>query len=361
MRKVAKLFLIISFICITGCVPSKKILEEIQIVQAAGYDPAEGGDENALRGTAGSAYIPPVEGEMSRNIVFSAVGNTSKQIRQSIQSKSSKPIEIGRIGILIFNEELAKKGVMNIIDNFQRDPHIGRDIYLVVSEGSAYDILNADYLEGESSPQYITDIVHQNMDRTIPKVDLHRFLFQHESKGFDPFMPIIKKEKEQIAVQGIALFNSDKYVGRISLKDSYIFKMLFEDIRQGQLETKWKDKYVSIQNLDSNSDYEIRKQNGQYEAKFTIELDGRVSESGGLDLTKKKNIENIERATEKEIKKQVEALLAKFKKLNVDPLGIGDKARQKGLYKKASWNSQYQQLPVKVHVSVNVVQAGIME
>ncbi|WP_162595937.1 Ger(x)C family spore germination protein [Bacillus sp. CGMCC 1.16541] len=356
MKKL-KALIVLSFIFITGCVPSNKIIEEIQIVQAAGYDLAEGG----FRGTAGSAYIPPVEGDMPRNIVFSAVGHTNKQIRQKLQSRSSKPIEIGRVGLLIFNRELAKGGVINIVDNFQRDPNIGRDIFLVVSEGSAYEILNSDYLEGESAPQYITDIVDQNMDRTIPKVDLHRFLFQYESKGYDPFMPIIKKVKDQIHVQGIALFNGDKYVDKISLKDSYIFKILSEDIRQGQLETKWKGRYVSIQNLDSDSDYEIRKRGGKYEAKFTIDLDGRVAESGGLDLTKKKNIRIIEEATEKEITKQAEALLNKFKALNVDPLGIGDKARQKGIFTESSWKSQYKELPIKVSVSVKIIQAGIME
>jgi spore germination protein len=98
------------------------------------------------------------------------------------------PPRAGRLGVIIFDQKIAEHGVLRFIDNFQRDANIGRDIHLVFTDESSFDILNNKYVESNSVPQYIIDVVDQNLDRTLPNVTFHQFLFQYYAKGFDPFM-----------------------------------------------------------------------------------------------------------------------------------------------------------------------------
>nr|WP_082892072.1 hypothetical protein [Sutcliffiella horikoshii] len=208
------------FLSLVGCTPEPKILEDIQLVQSVGYDLKE---EDEYIGTAGSSFVPPGENASPTDVTLTADGKTVKQIRQRMQAISAKPIEIGRLGVIIFSQEVAEAGIETIVDNYQRDPHIGRDIHLVVSQNKASEIFQSNYIESEDVSQYIIDVISQNIDRTLPKMNLHHYLFQYYAEGYDPFMPMISKRGNQIEVIGVALFNEDKYIEMIPFDESYIF------------------------------------------------------------------------------------------------------------------------------------------
>lgn len=159
-------------------------------MQTFGYDYV---NSEEFEGTAGSSNIPPGEQSMPVNEVFSATGKTSKRIRQKIQAEGARPIVVGRVGLVIFNQELAEHGIENQIDNLQRNPSIGRKLPLVVSKEKAKDIIDSTYSQSDSVSQYLIDVVEQNLEQTIPNVNLHRFLVHFYSKDADPFLPLIEK------------------------------------------------------------------------------------------------------------------------------------------------------------------------
>ncbi|MBM7584005.1 spore germination protein [Bacillus pakistanensis] len=344
---------------LSGCLPSTKILEDIQLVQSIGYDYI--GDEK-FQGTGGSSFITPGEKSIPKSVTFTAEGNTNRKILQKIQSKSPKPIEIGRVGVILFNQEIAKNGIMEHIESLEKDPSVGRDIYLAVSIGSTFEILDGTYPQSESVSQYLTEVIKQNMERTIPKMDLHRYLYHYYGKGLDPFMPVIAHEGRYIQIKGIALFKKDKLVDIIGLKESYVFKVLFESIRKGVLEVDFTEKEeISIRNLSSDTNYKVTKDHEKYQIEVNIKLNGQISDSAGLKLSDDKVIKKIEKATEKQIKEHAANLIKKFQDLEVDPLGMGDKARQKGDFNKKDWQGQYGDMEIKVHADVDVSQSGIAE
>jgi spore germination protein len=340
---------------LSSCIPDSKILEDVQLIQAIGYDYINDGE---FQLTAGATYTPPGIQSKPQNIALTAIGRTSRNIRQEIQAQSPRPVEIGRVGVILFDEEMARSGIGNHVDNLQRDPNIGRDINLVVSKGKSNEILSTDVDQHESVSQFVIDLVTQNMERTIPSINLHHFLFQYRGLGFDPFLPFIEKKDDLIKVSGVALFKEDHLIDTIDMKEGYILKVLYEKIRKGILEIELKDKEVSIQNLSSNTKFKPKKTVNGYKFNVSVKMDGRVMEGGGLDLTQKKNIEKIEKRTEKMLEKEALALLEKLQKLNVDPLGIKEELRQAG-YK--DWKKQYGSVQFEVDAAVHLIQAGIME
>ncbi|MCM3595068.1 Ger(x)C family spore germination protein [Metabacillus idriensis] len=352
-----KVFAILLCMCLlSGCIPVSKVLEDVQLIQAIGYDYV---NEKEFQVTAGATYTPPGIQSKPQNVALTAVGRTSKHIRQEIQAQSPRPIEIGRVGVILFDEELARSGIDDLVDNLQRDPNIGRDISLVVSKGKSNEILSTESEQHESVSQFVIDIVKQNMERTIPSINLHHFLFHYRGLGFDPFLPLIEKKGDLIQVSGVALFKGDHLAETIDLKEGYILKVLYEKIRKGIIEVDIKeDKQVSIQNLSSNTKFKPEKTANGYTFNVRIKMDGRVMEGGGLDLTQKKNIEKIEKKSEEMLEKEALVLLEKLQKLDVDPLGIKEELRQEG-YK--DWKKQYGSVHFEVDANVHLIQAGIME
>ncbi|MDM5225189.1 Ger(x)C family spore germination protein [Cytobacillus sp. NJ13] len=344
---------------LAGCIPSTKILEDIQLVQTFGYDYV---NDDEFEGTAGSSNIPPGEQSLPVNEVFTATGKTGKRIRQKMQGEAARPIVVGRVGLVIFNQELAEHGIENQIDSLQRNPSIGRKLLLVVSKEKAKDIIDSNYSQSDSVSQYLIDVVEQNLKQTIPEINLHRFLVHYYSKDADPFLPLIEKQGKHLKVSGLGIFKDDKLVDTISFGDAYIFKILYEKFRRGQFEVELSGgEDVSLENLSSKTKISVEKKNGKYKTTFKVKVSGRAMEGVNLDLTDKKTIERIEKAVEKEITERAEKMVKRFQELDADPLRIGEKARQRSDFNRKEWKEQYSQMEIKIEAEVHAVQSGIIE
>jgi spore germination protein len=264
--------------------------------------------------------------------------------------------------VVLFQEEVARKGLFEIIDALQKDPSVGRDVYLAVSKESTEELLKGDYKQSESVSQYIRDLIAQNMQRTMPKMDLHRYLFQYYGDGYDPYMPVIEQKEGHIEMTGVALFQGDKLQDIIGLNESYMMKILHEDIQKGIVEVMLSDdQQVTIQNLSSKVKQTVQLVNGKMEVVIKVKVKGNLTEAEKIDVTKKQWIKIVEKATAQQIEKEGKQLMAKFQDLHVDPLGLGEKARQKGLYQKENWDNTYSDLPITIKASVEIVQVGITE
>ncbi|KON88163.1 hypothetical protein AF332_16020 [Sporosarcina globispora] len=346
-------------ILLTGCTPSPKILEDLQLVQTIGYDYVNGEE---YEGTVGSSNIPPGEESLPVNEVFTAAGKTTQRIRQKIQAEAARPVVVGRVGMVIFNQEIAEHGIETQIDSLQRNPSIGRKLLLVVSKEKAKEIIDSEYSRSDSVSQYLIDVVEQNLKETIPKINFHRFLSHYYSKDADAFLPIIEKQGKHLKVNGLGIFKDDKLVDTISLGDAYIFKILYEKFRRGQFQVELGGgEDVSLENLASKTKISVEKRNGKYKATFKVKVSGRAMEGVNLDLTDKKTIERIEKAVEKEITDRAEKMVKRFQELDVDPLRIGEKGRQRADFNRREWQEQYSEMEINIYAEVNAVQSGIIE
>ncbi|WP_338776358.1 Ger(x)C family spore germination protein [Metabacillus sp. FJAT-52054] len=356
MRRGFILFL--SFILMAGCTPEQQILEELQLIQTIGYDYVS---DDEIMGTGGSTSIPPGQQSLPTDEVFSAIGYTSKQIRQKLQNESTKPIVIGRVGVVLFNQKLAEKGISDLLDNLQRDPEIGRDIYLALAKDSSQKMISTKYSSSVPTSNYIFDLIQQSMEQDMPRINLHGFLYRYYGKGLDAYMPILQKSDARLKIIGVGVFKNDRLVQQINTEDAYYLKMAADKIRKGILEVSYKNKKLSIENLLSKPKITVKKRNGSYEAELTLKVKGRISEGGGFRMTNKTIISGIEKTTRKQIEQQMEKLIQSFQESQVDPIGFKRKAMQSRTFSNKKWGDQYAKMPIRVNVQVTIIHAGIME
>lgn len=233
---------------------------------------------------------------------------------------------------------------------------------LAVVDGSTEKLLTADYPNAQSLSRYLSDLLEDSIIKMAPTTELHTFLAQLAGFGQDPFLPIIKKEHEHIRYMGVALFKDDKYVGELPFKDSYIFKMLHESFRHGVYEIKYKETYITIENLRSKVKYSISGSKKSPVVTISVSLKGKVQDASGLSLHTAKKVQNVEEEWKRETKKRAEKVVKKLQELNTDSLGIGERVRSHFRhFDKSSWEDRYPDIPIYIKVETEITNTGITE
>ncbi|AHA10861.1 Spore germination protein GerHC/GerIC (plasmid) [Bacillus toyonensis BCT-7112] len=198
---------------------------------------------------------------------------------------------------------------------------------------------------------------------SLPNDNLQLNSYRYYKVGQDTFMPMLKKQKDKISIQGIALFNEETYVGKLEQKEMFVFRGLLEKHRLNSQEFKSHGGYVLINNIRSTPSYRVRIKNGKPSFYIQVKVDARLQEvSKRISLEDKKNFEVITKNIEKQLNTDSKKLLKKLKDLNVDPLGLGSKFKQK--YKPFDlneWKKIYKTVPIRVKYIVNIENSGVVE
>ncbi|RBW71337.1 Ger(x)C family spore germination protein [Bacillus taeanensis] len=355
-----KKFLIMLAACflLSGCV-EEEIIDDIQLMFAVAYDP---GEDGKIKGTVSTPIFTP--DQKVKTETYSNSAHTSKGINSKINSESPEPVVSGKVMVVIFNKELAAKGLIHLVDTLQRDPSIGRHVHLAVSEGEAAPLLESEYTTTDSTGMYLSNIIDQNIKyHLLPKTNLHTFLYQYFGKGIDPYLPIIKKhgEHNHALIEGLALFNDEKFVDKLEYKYMFTFQALAGEFKDGYYELVLKnDHAATIFPIDSDINYHINNVNNIPEIVIDIELKGIISEYTEAKITKE-TLKKIETELEEKLQKQSKLLIDKFQKLNVDPLGLGHIVKSKTRnWKEEDWKNVYPEASIKVKIKTKIIESGVV-
>lgn len=360
----------ISFFCvflpllflINGCsYPRQKIIDEVQIQSVYGIDKVE----NHFVGTA--LYSDFTQEQNKGSNILQGSGKKSQLIKQAINEQSPKPIEMGKLNLLIFGKELAATGVSYFVKTVCRDPLIGSNVLLAVSEEPAGELL---IKNKEKESNYIYKLIEQNFrNQFVPIPTLHSFLFDYYGEGRDASIAYIKiNQNGNIEVNGLAVFKKDKLALILNQKESLLYKILRGRLIRGQTELK----IQKGQNIDSailtilsgNIKKSIKTKKSKTKVKFDITLKGMVKDyPDWLDLMKRKDNVLLNNQLEKQMKEDFEKLLLTFRTQQVDPLGIGDLARaySKKWNEKEFYDKVYPAIEYDVKLKIELSQSGVGE
>jgi spore germination protein len=355
-RKMLVLFFPLLFL--TGCL-EKEILDDVNIITVIGYD-MESSDQ--IKGTV---VIPvykkdaPVESEIIEDTTSLEV---SKDILTHLQRKSSDPLVLGKTSVVIYSEEIAKKGLTDLVDTLQRDASVGSRVYLTVGRESANSIMKAKF-GNRGAAAYISNLIRHNIEnRDIPKTNLHIFLYDLYAQDSDPFLPILKKgEGDTVVLDGLALFKGDKMVSEIPNDKLIFFKLIGDRYTEGTYSLQlFKKEQVAIKTISSDRKIKVN-QDDPSKLTIKVKVSGIVQQYTGKRITPKIKNE-IEKAFEKEIIKESKQLIEQFKELNIDPLGMQDliESQIRGFGKK-EWKETYSKLNVEIKPEVMITETGVIE
>ncbi|MGD6901994.1 Ger(x)C family spore germination protein [Bacillus infantis] len=354
MKLSSCLSLIAVCMLLTGCL-EKEIIDDLNIESGIAYD----WEDNKLKGTALiPVYLPD---QPVKNVTFTSTSTLSRDLLLEMQRQSSEPLVTGSLEVGVFGKELTQRGIIDVLDSFQRDASIGARVFLAVADNKAGDIMKGEY-GTRGNAIYISNLLKHNMEqRDVPKSNLQIFLASFYQQGKTAYLPKLKEMgKDKVEIAGMSLFKFDKVVDEIDAEKMFFFKLLVDKYSEGSYKIKIGNDQASIKSIKSKHKIKIDKRE-PYELKVEINIKGIIREYSGKQLTIKE-IKGVEKNFENLIDRETEALITRFQKEGIDPVGIGAlvKSKTRGFdFKK--WEDEYKRMSVKVTSNVEILESGVIE
>lgn len=357
-RSAICLFLIL---LLSGCtfLPTN-IVNEIDMSQGVGYDLA---GEKGIKGTI--VFPSFKKDKTSSSEVRIAIGKSSKEIRSILNNETRYPLVSGQLRVALYGKKIAKKGINDFVDTLHRDPAIGSLVQMAIVDGDSNELFKMKKYKNENVSIHIQELLEHNMKfGLLPQTNLQSFLFQLFQIGQDPYLPLIKKENDNIRITGMAIFRDDQYATSIPMKDFFIFKALVDKNSTGlrQFILANRDKVV-LETLSSNAKYKVKMGHGRPE--FTINLKMKTklqefapSEKQRHSFDKKK----YQKQVEQQLEKSALAIVTQFQKHKVDPLGLGAEYKEHFReFNEKQWNQDYPNVKIHVNVNLEILQTGSVD
>ena len=327
----------------SGCYNYKEI-NDMAIVSSIGIDKDNKNDKYIV-----SAQImnskESEDSEDSQITVYTKEGDTVHEALRNITLKSPRKLYGNHLRKIVLSEEVAKEGIDNILDIFNRITEVRNEfIITIVKEDKASDVLKV-LTTTESIPAEYVKLSLKIADKTSGltyATKLDEFISLYLKKGIDPVVPVLKIDKKEkkgttinnitttnpiskIVIEDLAVTNKGKLETYLKNEEIIGYNFLRNQIQKMIIPVKCDDEnnYASILILKNKTKSNAAKKDNKYIINFNINSEAIITEYNcKKDLTDEKVIKELEKDTEKKIKRYIKKSLNKQKETKGKFLGL---------------------------------------
>ncbi|WP_235616254.1 Ger(x)C family spore germination protein [Lysinibacillus parviboronicapiens] len=367
---------------------SKKELNELAIVMAAGVDKVDDEYEVSVQ------VVAP--GEISSNkpssgrspvVTYHAKGKSVFEAIRKLTTITPRKAYFAHLQVVVIGEDLATEGIDQTVDLLARDPEVRNDFDVIVSyQSSAKEVLNVltpiekvpankiiNSLDGSEKAWGSTLSVNiEDLVNILGNKEKSAVLSMIEIQG-DTQLGIDKANVESIKTStilkyaGLAIFKQDKLIGFLTEEESRSFNFLNDNIKSTvEVISCPEEGKLTIEIKKSTTKIKGKFKNNTPQINVRIDIDQNVGEvECAIDLTENKSIEYINKKTAELIKTGIEKTLMTIQKnYQADIIGFGEVLHRED-YKtwkkiKDDWSTIFPELEIKVDVNVNTTGVGTM-
>lgn len=352
------------------------MLSQTKLITAGGIDYTEDGKvvttvsvPQAFLGDSGRGTVI--------NQVFSGEGQTARQSRLRLDRKVSEQLDATKNQVLVLGEEVAKNDIYPILDVFYRDPKSALNAKMVVSIGSASEVINSKYTEPIKTigiGEYLKEIITSaERDAVIPTDNLQTICPVMFDPGQDFVLPLFEPLEKTVRVAGLAFFHKSKMVGTIKepLSVSYILltgeKPMKELSTTERISSKHENNvwnFISVKVKRNKRDFTVKvTPSGKISAHIKLKTNVVVTEYPLDNLDSPAEIKKLENQLSKIFTKNTQEVIDKIQEMNSDTFGVGRKlmAFHYPTWEKLNWSKDYQKVDFSSSVDVQIDGNGIIE
>lgn len=305
--------------------------------------------------------------EMEGETIFDGARNTIKI--------SGKRLYFSHIKIVIISKEIAKEGLVPVLDWFNRDAELRHSIHILVSkEKTATELLSQQSITNEIRSFEIEDmIMAQNSVAKAPNIIISKLIDSLSGEGISATLPAVgitmNQGEKTSELSGTAVFKKDKFVGLLDEKETKDFLFITDNVKKGLIIEKELE-----ENKKANITFEIFKsktkvkpvyKNGEFTMDILIRPQVAIAEQGTTkDYIDKKGMKQIKTNAEKKMETDIEKLVKKVQeKYGADIFGFGRMIfhDKKKLWKgvKENWDEEFKNVNVKVKVELDIKNSAL--
>ncbi|WP_017726478.1 Ger(x)C family spore germination protein [Halalkalibacterium ligniniphilum] len=268
-----------------------------------------------------STMVPPLVKEKKRLVTLEV--DLLKEGEKEFNLVYYRELKAGQLRMVFINEELAKKGILTLIDTLLKDLDISQRLYLVIVTGSFEEYIN-NQVEKQENLDYFLYRMLKHYEKTnqgeMSIVNLHQFKNKLYTPYASPYLPVFKVTEDDFTYEGTALFQFDTLMETIKDVDDQIFQLIEND-EYLKLFPLLKFS-TTLGYLRSTTTIEVDRKNASFF--LTVNVSSLIDEyQGDKDLSKVTELEALIKEIEAYLETRTTGLLKKMQELQVDPLEIG--------------------------------------
>lgn len=365
------LILIILLFTLTGCYDSNGI-ENYYYIVAIGID-------NATNGLI-SLSVQMAE---TKNSSDSSTSQSSEYKIYTVDCESidsginilnnylNKKINLSHCSAIVFSEEIARKGVKSYINILGNDTEIRPSCNLLISSGSAYDVLDKVSNSGENFSSRLYEYILHSVDYTGYTIDstFSNFFSTINTEQIHSMAIYTVVSEDTIQNSGAAVFNDDIMVGTIPPLQTIAHLMITNELKSCMVSIKspFHEGELIDLNLKKNTKPIIDVNLINHTPYITIDISVNASiDSSGeqFDYTLYENIQKVEKAANEYLESLAKDYLYNIsKKYNSDVIGfsgmLASKFSTADNFDKIHWNEIFKDSFFEVKIDTKVTSSHL--
>lgn len=391
------LFFILT-IFLTGCWNARELSElGISLLMAVDIE----GDKILLTAeVVDPTYTQESAGAVEQGSTVKYVQGTGNNIFEAFRDitlKFDRRIFASHNKILIFGEELAKKGLIRHIDELFRDREQRETAYILIAKGGkAYEVMGINSGLDQIPANYIVELV-ENIKENPKTVDINmiEYLKHYYHDGHQPIAGVIEKRErrtinqtvektgtqdQELSIIGSAVFDEDVLVGYLNGNDTKALNFVINRITGGPVTFPTPTPLVgkgmgpkpihknlsTMVIIKSKTKNDIEIKDGNIILKTKVKLRGNLSEIvGNIDVSKEENLKEMEKACSKAVEEGIKNAVVKVQEeFGLDLFGYGlvfhRKYPEEWKNIKDNWDEIFSEADVEVEVETHMIRAGLI-
>lgn len=304
---------------------------------------------------------------------YTALSYTGRNISEAYHNAQvdlSRKITFGHAQVLIIGEEMAKEGILNILEFIIREPSLNINQVIYVSPSKAKDIIPMVPAFENSQTKILLGYAQNKIAlNTTPKdfleTDNGDMIVSRLKVGKKKMLSEKGKEAVWVGTDGVALFHQYKMVGKIASNQARGAFWLRDTVEDFLISIKSPTDQKNISIIAKQAKTKIRpSKKDPFTFDVYIKVGGNISESdSSIELQKKENIHILERIAIRNIKNRIEETFQTSKKAGADAFELGEYLSwyKPKIWKnvKEDWQTIYQdQVKLNIHVDFMLQHTG---
>lgn len=313
--------------------------------------------------------------------VFTAKGKTVFSAVRNLLKTVNRKVFFNHVQLIIIGEELAEKGIKDIVDFFERDHETNRQSHVLITKGvKAKQILTSKSQVGDIPGLYIVQIIKNNGSLAKMKViKMYQLIQILNIPGYNSLVGRIQVAPKQrgkkfslkdIEVEGAGILEDGKLVGWLGPIETRGYLFAKGEVKSGIINTAnpfLPEKKVGFEIVRSSGNLSAEIEKGKLGFRIEVDAEGRLGDQQGPgDLASSELIEKLETEVEKVIEKNIrEAIEIAQNKYQNDFFGFAEKV-QKNYYQfweqtESEWKGVFSRTPVTIDVNWKTRSTGIIK
>ena len=388
MKLVKILFFVVICLSLTGCY-DKTELDNLAYVIGIGLDVGEAqngedddNDGENLNITYQIAIPVKIAGENNSSgketyTTYTVSASSLFMGNSIVNAMASKEINLSHINIILYSEEIAKKGLSGHINGLLSNTDIRPKTPVAICRGKASDFFNQITPVLETNPARYYSLILSSFNYTDESIGSELISFYSNAQSIDREASTVigeisskelndsdsNENKDKAVFKGLAVFKAGTMIGEIPPKITDAHLLLTNALKRGNVTVKDPEDENSIatatirQYTPTKINVDVKDKVPKVDITLFINAHFEASNST-TDYLNPENKLKLKKAIQEKITSNIYEYLNEIKKLDSDIVGIGKYAKVKCLtwedYEDLHWQEIFKNSEFNVKVEVDL-------